>query len=96
MAPKKGDDDSRHVSGQSNMPLPKVAHALERDVLVQEMQTDVKDGLTEAEAKKRLEEYGRNELDSGPGVQPVKILITQGTSQFVWEIRSIAHYYESM
>lgn len=78
MAPKKGDDPAEHVSGQSNMPLSKVAHALERDAVVKEMKTDQKDGLTEAEAKKRLEEFGRNELDNGPGVQPLKILLTQG------------------
>jgi P-type Na+/K+ transporter len=79
MAPKKDDDSAEHVSGQSNMPLSKVAHALEREVVVSEMKTDSNDGLTEAESKHRLEEFGRNELDNGPGVQPMKILITQGT-----------------
>lgn len=78
MAPQKADDIAGHVSGQSNMALSKVAHALERDLLVKEMNSDDKNGLTEAEAKKRLEEFGRNELDNGPGVQPLKILITQG------------------
>jgi P-type Na+/K+ transporter len=78
MVPKKGDDTEKHVSGQSNMQLSNVAHALQRDVLVKEMRTDDKDGLSEGEAKRRLEEFGRNELDNGPGVQPLKILITQG------------------
>lgn len=81
MVPKKGDDTAEHVSGQSNMALSQAAHVLDRDVLVKEMKTDDKDGLSQTEAKKRLEEFGRNELDNGPGVQPLKILITQGMIQ---------------
>lgn len=90
MAPKKSEEIANHVSGQSNMPLSKVAHALERDVLVQEMRTHVKDGLSETEAKKRLEEFGRNELDNEPGIQPLKILITQGITTFRPELNFAA------
>jgi hypothetical protein len=67
----------QHVSGQSNKPMSNVAHALERDAITQELITDARNGLTVAEAAKRLEEYGRNELDNGPGVQPFKILLRQ-------------------
>lgn len=49
-----------HVSGQSNKPISKPAHA-----------------LTESEAKQRLEEFGNNELDNGPGVNPTKIILKQ-------------------
>ncbi|KIX08336.1 potassium/sodium efflux P-type ATPase, fungal-type [Rhinocladiella mackenziei CBS 650.93] len=66
-----------HVSGQSNKPLSKPAHALERDVIVEELRTASVDGLSPAEAQSRLGEYGRNELDDGPGVQPLKILLRQ-------------------
>ncbi|QSZ29077.1 hypothetical protein DSL72_003587 [Monilinia vaccinii-corymbosi] len=70
-------DAVEHVSGQSNKPLTKPAHALEYETVAQELEANLKDGLTDAEAKIRLELYGKNELDDGPGVQPVKILIHQ-------------------
>ena len=66
-----------HVSGQSNTPLSKPAHALERDVITEELNTNPLDGLTPAEAKSRFDQHGRNELDDGPGVQPFKILLRQ-------------------
>jgi P-type Na+/K+ transporter len=91
MALKKSGDAAEHVSGQSNLALSKLAHAIERDVLVKELKSDDKDGLSAAEAKKRLEEFGRNELDNGPGVQPIKILITQGVTQILLPIRVIAN-----
>ena len=65
------------VSGQSNKPLSKPAHALDRDDLASQLEADIENGLTAATAKQRLEQYGRNELDDGPGVQPIKILIRQ-------------------
>ena len=71
------NQNNDHVSGQANKPLSKPPHALSRDAVSREMGTNVQDGLTYAEAQYRLEEFGRNELDSGPGVQPTKILIRQ-------------------
>ncbi|KAK4508550.1 hypothetical protein PRZ48_002289 [Zasmidium cellare] len=68
---------SDHVSGQSNTPLSKPAHSLQWKQVVEELQTDVDDGLTTAEAKRRLEEHGRNELGDGEGVNPGKILTRQ-------------------
>ncbi|KAB8289655.1 hypothetical protein EYC80_010568 [Monilinia laxa] len=70
-------DAVEHVSGQSNKPLTKPAHALGYEIVAQELEANLEDGLTDAEAKTRLELYGKNELDDGPGVQPVKILIHQ-------------------
>ncbi|KAA8566891.1 hypothetical protein EYC84_009988 [Monilinia fructicola] len=70
-------DAVEHVSGQSNKPLSKPAHALDYETVAQELEANLQDGLTDAEAKARLELYGKNELDDGPGVQPVKILIHQ-------------------
>ncbi|RAL63849.1 hypothetical protein DID88_003492 [Monilinia fructigena] len=70
-------DAVEHVSGQSNKPLTKPAHALDYETVAQELEANLEDGLTDAEAKIRLKLYGENELDDGPGVQPVKILIHQ-------------------
>lgn len=66
-----------HVSGQSNKELTKLAHALEIDDIVAQLEGDIDSGLSEAQAKARHGEYGPNELDDGPGVQPIKILIRQ-------------------
>ena len=57
--------------------MSKPAHALERDVLIRELGADAENGFSKAIAYEKLEEFGRNELDDGPGVQPVKILIRQ-------------------
>ena len=66
-----------HVSGQSNIPLPQPAHALDRETVTKELQADHKNGLSPGFAATRLQELGRNELDHGPGVQPFKILLRQ-------------------
>jgi len=65
------------VSGQSNKPMSKPAHALNRDILVQELSADAENGFSKSQASEKLNEFGRNELDDGPGVQPIKILIRQ-------------------
>lgn len=70
-------DIIEEVSGQSNKPLSKPAHALEYVQVAHELEANLEDGLTEVEAARRLELYGNNELDEGPGVQPVQILIHQ-------------------
>ncbi|KAK5478902.1 P-type ATPase [Exophiala xenobiotica] len=66
-----------HVSGQSNKPLPKPAHALDGKAVVEGLHGNARDGLTKEDAQSRLNEFGRNELDEGPGVQPFKILLRQ-------------------
>jgi Na+-exporting ATPase len=75
--PKAESENVEHVPGQSNKPMSLPAHALTIEAVRDELEADLEDGLTEAECQRRLEEYGRNELDDGPGVQPVKILIHQ-------------------
>ncbi|KAH8820653.1 potassium/sodium efflux P-type ATPase [Xylogone sp. PMI_703] len=74
---KNKDIDEPHVSGQANKPLSLPAHALPVDQFISEIKTNPQDGLTSEEAQARLQEYGVNELDNGPGVQPLKILIRQ-------------------
>ena len=66
-----------HVSGQSNKPMSKPAHALKWTQVVEELKADAEDGLSSADAKARLEEHGRNELGDTGGVNPGKILLRQ-------------------
>lgn len=67
----------QHVSGQGNKQLSRPAHCLPSETVVEELAANSEDGLSMSEAERRLEEYGRNELDDGPGVQPFKILLRQ-------------------
>lgn len=57
--------------------MSKPAHALKYEEAVSELGANASDGLTSGEASSRLSDYGRNELDNGPGVSPTKILIRQ-------------------
>lgn len=77
MAKKKPDQPQKPSGGQSNKPLSLPPHALPADTVVTELSANPDDGLDDQAAKSRLEEYGKNQLDDGPGVQPVKILIRQ-------------------
>lgn len=53
------------------------AHALSYEAVSEQIGADTENGLSANEATSRLEKYGRNELDDGPGVQPLRILIHQ-------------------
>lgn len=66
-----------HVSGQANKPLSRPAHVLPHPTVTAEIGADSNDGLASAEAQKRVEEYGRNELSDAGGVAPGKILLRQ-------------------
>ncbi|KAK5109196.1 hypothetical protein LTR62_007281 [Meristemomyces frigidus] len=66
-----------HVSGQSNRPISQPAHALQWQQVTQELQADSEDGLTTDEAKRRLDEYGSNDLGDAGGVNLAKILLRQ-------------------
>lgn len=68
---------AQHVSGQSNKPMSKPAHALSFEEVLKELGCSSIDGLSTADADSRLQEFGKNELDNGPGVNPVKILLRQ-------------------
>ncbi|KAI9668426.1 MAG: Na+ ATPase [Alyxoria varia] len=70
-------DLANHVSGQSNKPLSKPAHALAFQQVTEEVKADPRDGLKDGEAKTRLEEYGPNEFGKGGGVNVTKILVRQ-------------------
>ncbi|KAK5947525.1 P-type ATPase [Knufia obscura] len=66
-----------HVSGQSNKPMSKPAHSLSFEEVIKELGVSGNDGLNPQEAESRLQEFGNNELDNGPGVNPTKILVRQ-------------------
>ncbi|KAK3953818.1 hypothetical protein QBC32DRAFT_386466 [Pseudoneurospora amorphoporcata] len=74
---KAGARADNHVSGQSNKHLTRPAHALTHQQLAQEIRADPLSGLTVDEAKRRLDEYGKNELGEAEGVKPLTIIIAQ-------------------
>lgn len=80
MGKKHEEDDEGYVSGQANKPLSLPAHALPYDAVANELGANTVDGLTLAEVNARLEQYGRNELDDGPAVQPIKIPVRQAAN----------------
>ena len=71
------DAEIRHISGQAMEVLSGLPHTLTIDQAATEIRANLNDGLTSAEAESRLQKYGGNELDDGPGVSPVKILVRQ-------------------
>jgi Na+-exporting ATPase len=80
MAKDKKEEEkaiAAHISGQSNKPMSVPAHALAIDGVASELGADVQNGLSHEEAKKRLEEFGRNEFGENKGVQPARILVAQ-------------------
>lgn len=73
----QNEQEKPHISGQANSPMSAPAHALTFEQVAQELNGNINDGLTESEAKQRLETYGRNEFGEQEGVQPLKIFIGQ-------------------
>ena len=49
-----------------------------------ELRTDLKEGLNALEVKKRLEEYGLNQLPEQKKISPVKLFLSQFSSLIVW------------
>lgn len=57
--------------------LKEPAHSLPFEDVLKGLSSDHQTGLTEAEAQARKAKYGPNQLDEGPGVQPIRILVHQ-------------------
>jgi len=76
-------DTPQRISGQANKPLSLPPHALSHDAVTKEIEANANDGLTSSEARRRLEEYGSNELGNGPGVQPLRILLRQAANAMI-------------
>lgn len=74
---RESEETAHHVSGQSNKPLSRPAHALSHVEVAKELETDALDGLSPSEAESRLTQYGKNELGETEGVQPIRIIIAQ-------------------
>ncbi|KAI1864760.1 hypothetical protein JX265_008484 [Neoarthrinium moseri] len=66
-----------HVSGQSNKPLSRPAHALTVDQCAHELEADQNNGLSAAVAKERLDQWGPNDLGDSEGVSAWKIVVAQ-------------------
>lgn len=66
-----------HISGQGNRSLSKPAHSLDSKLLMQELDTDIFNGLSSQDANRRLDEFGANELGQAEGVQPLRIVVAQ-------------------
>lgn len=77
MEKNKEASPPQHVSGQSNEPLSRPAHALSWEEVLRELGTDALDGLSADEAERRKTQFGPNELGDAEGVQPFKIVIAQ-------------------
>ena len=71
------NNGQKQPSKATRKPASITAHSFSGNDVSRELGADPQDGLTLPEAKSRLEHYGRNELDDGPGVQPFKILVRQ-------------------
>ena len=52
-------------------------HSLEPADVLKELKSDIHQGLTEGEAKQRLETYGYNELKKEEGLSPFTLFINQ-------------------
>ncbi|OBT65448.1 potassium/sodium efflux P-type ATPase, fungal-type [Pseudogymnoascus sp. 23342-1-I1] len=63
--------------GLDGGPQAVLAHALTIDETRDQLETNLEDGLSRSQIPSRVEKWGRNELDDGPGVQPIKILVHQ-------------------
>ena len=90
MGKKEDNAAARHVSGQSNEPLTKPAHALSADDVLSELGSSSLNGLTAAEADTRRGRIGTNELGEAEGVQPLKIIIAQIANAMTM-VRCFAH-----
>lgn len=69
-----------------------LAHSMSVKDVCAELSTNVDDGLHISEAKTRVERYGKNELDDGPGVQPLKILVHQVANGMILVMRSTSPF----
>ena len=54
------------------------------DQLAQEWSVDLKSGLTTAEARRRLDQYGRNQLEEQKGEGPFRMFLRQFENFIIW------------
>jgi magnesium-transporting ATPase (P-type) len=80
------------LSGSGNKPLSRPAHALTCQEVIDESHANDNAGLSQAEAKERLQFYGTNDLGEGAGVQPAKILLRQVANAMTLVTSTIATF----
>jgi len=59
-------------------------HALSPEALAGELRTNLRMGLPESEAGRRLADLGLNELPEAPPVSPLRLLLAQFESLIIW------------
>ena len=74
--------------GQDGGPEALRAHALTVDEIRDQLETNLEDGLARSQIPSRAQKWGHNELDDGPGVQPLKILVHQIANAMILVMRS--------
>lgn len=72
-----------------------LAHALTIDETCDQLEANLEDGLPHSQISPRTEKWGRNELDDGPGVQPIKILVHQIANAMILVMRSTTPFQKS-
>ncbi|KAJ5484875.1 Sodium transport ATPase 2 [Penicillium diatomitis] len=68
-------DKSQDASSQYYLSKP--AHSLTSDAVLQELETNLEDGLNESDVQQRIEKYGENVLEGDEGISIAKIFIRQ-------------------
>lgn len=73
------DEKNDHAPdpGSGGSPLSQPAHMLTYEDAIKQLTTELDDGLPPDEARRRLQQYGPNQLDEGEGVSLVKIFVRQ-------------------
>ncbi len=84
--------DNAKKPGPEEVPDALQAHALTVDEIHEQLDTNLDDGLHASEAASRAGLYGLNELDDGPGVQPLKILAHQVANGMILVMRSTSQF----
>ncbi|EFE40208.1 hypothetical protein TRV_05052 [Trichophyton verrucosum HKI 0517] len=68
---------TNHGQGQAQCTLSRPAHSLPYEAVIKEIGSDTENGLNSSEARRRSEQYGRNDLGNTESVQPAKMLLRQ-------------------
>ena len=78
------EDLSKPMNKQGDLEGSLAWYRLERDQLPQELGSDLEAGLTDAEAQRRLADYGPNELPEAPPPSLLKLFASQFSSLIIW------------
>lgn len=82
------DFHPRSREGPMLQQLSRPAYLLATGEIVQQLETDPENGLSDEEAQSRITKYGLNELEAGGGVSATRILMKQIFNAMVLVIMS--------